>query len=345
MDLYILDSSFTPIAVIDNFASLIWTKRYYSPGDFELYVPADKNLLSYLQMGNFIKREDDDIVMIVESIRIKTDVENGDFFTITGRSLESIIGRRIFRQQSRFSGTIAEIVQAAITDNFINSVIRDRNINNFIIGTMYDTPETTELQVTGDNLATWLEALCRAYSYGWKVIINNNNKIEFQLYAGNNTEVIFSDEFDNLLTTEYLINRENYKNHAYIFGEGEGSERKVTTAVINGDDFQGLDRYELYVDARDVSSNNGQIYHIDYTKMLVQRGYEKLKEHSITQAFSGEIEPNTTYKYKVDYNLGDIVTVQTSYGISTHPRIVEIIENWDESGYKIVPTFEEMEVE
>lgn len=345
MDLYILDSSFTPIAVIDNFASLIWTKRYYSPGDFELYVPADKNLLSYLQMGNFIKREDDDIVMIVESIRIKTDVENGDFFTITGRSLESIIGRRIFRQQSRFSGTIAEIVQAAITDNFINSVIRDRNINNFIIGTMYDTPETTELQVTGDNLATWLEALCRAYSYGWKVIINNNNKIEFQLYAGNNTEVIFSDEFDNLLTTEYLINRENYKNHAYIFGEGEGSERKVTTAVINGDDFQGLDRYELYVDARDVSSNNGQIYHIDYTKMLVQRGYEKLKEHSITQAFSGEIEPNTTYKYKVDYNLGDIVTVQTSYGISTHPRIVEIIENWDETGYKIVPTFEEMEVE
>lgn len=345
MDLYILDSSFTPIAVIDNFASLIWTKRYYSPGDFELYVPADKNLLSYLQMGNFIKREDDDTVMIVESIRIKTDVENGDFFTITGRSLESIIGRRIFRQQSRFSGTIAEIVQAAITDNFINSVIRDRNVNNFIIGTMYDTPETTELQVTGDNLATWLEALCRAYSYGWKVIINNNNKIEFQLYAGNNTEVIFSDEFDNLLTTEYLINRENYKNHAYIFGEGEGSERKVTTAVINGDDFQGLDRYELYVDARDVSSNNGQIYHIDYTKMLVQRGYEKLKEHSITQAFSGEIEPNTTYKYKVDYNLGDIVTVQTSYGISTHPRIVEIIENWDETGYKIVPTFEEMEVE
>lgn len=345
MDLYILDSSFTPIAVIDNFASLIWTKRYYSPGDFELYIPANKDLLTYLQMGNFIKREDDDTVMIVESIRIKTDVENGDFFTITGRSLESIIGRRIFRQQSRFSGTIAEIVQAAITDNFINSVIRDRNVNNFIIGTMYDTPETTELQVTGDNLATWLEALCRAYSYGWKVIINNNNKIEFQLYAGNNTEVIFSDEFDNLLTTEYLINRENYKNHAYIFGEGEGSERKVTTAVINGDDFQGLDRYELYVDARDVSSNNGQIYHIDYTKMLVQRGYEKLKEHSITRAFSGEVEPNTTYKYKVDYNLGDIVTVQTSYGIGAHPRIVEIIENWDETGYKIVPTFEEMEVE
>ena len=39
------------------------------------------------------------------------------------------------------------------------------------------------------------------------------------------------------------------------------------------------------------------------------------------------------------------MTVETSYGISTHPRIVEIIENWDETGYKLVPTFEEMEVE
>ena len=103
MDLYILDSSLNEIAVIDNYTSLIWTRRYYSPGDFELYIAADKSLFEYLKIGSFIKREDDNSVMVIETIQIKTDVENGDYFTITGRSLESIIERRIFIFQTNLN--------------------------------------------------------------------------------------------------------------------------------------------------------------------------------------------------------------------------------------------------
>lgn len=346
MDLYILDSSLAPIAIIDSYASLIWTKRYYSPGDFELYIPANKNLLNYLQMGNFIKREDDNTVMIIEKIQIKTDVENGDFFTITGRSLESIIARRIFIRQMQFSGTIAQVIHQAIYDNFIIVDLpstSNRTIPNFVIGEMCETSEIITQQVSYENVAEWLEAICRAYSYGWRIIVNSNNKMEFQLYSGRETEVIFSDEFDNLITTEYVISKENYKTYASVLGEGEGLDRKRWNVDITRD--EGLDRFELYVDARDISSNDGTISITDYNKLLKERGYEKLKEHSVTRAFSGEVEPSTTYKYKVDYNLGDIITVQTSYGIGAHPRIVEIIENWDESGYKVVPTFEEMEVD
>lgn len=346
MDLYVLNLSLNEIAIIDNYASLIWTKRYYSPGDFELYIPANKDLLTYLQMGNFIKREDDDTVMIIETIQIKTDVENGDYFTITGKSLESIAARRIFIGQAQLSGTIAQVIYQALYDNLIVVDLpnmSNRTIRNFIIGEMCETTETITQQVSYENIADWLEAICRAYGYGWRIIINSNNKMEFQLYKGCETEVVFSDEFDNLITTEYVISKENYKTYASVLGEGEGLDRKRWNVDITHD--EGLDRFELYVDARDISSNNGTISITDYNKLLKERGYEKLKEHSVTRAFSGEVEPNTTYKYKDDYNLGDIVTVQTSYGISTHPRIVEIIENWDETGYKLVPTFEEMEVE
>lgn len=346
MDLYVLNSSLNEIAIIDNYASLIWTKRYYSPGDFELYIPANKDLLTYLQMGNFIKREDDDSVMIIETIQIKTDVENGDYFTITGKSLESIVARRIFIRQTHLNGTIAQVIYQALYDNLIVvdlPNISNRTIRNFIIGEMCETTETITQQLSYENIADWLEATCRAYGYGWRIIINSNNKMEFQLYKGCETEVIFSDEFDNLLTTEYVISKENYKTYAKVLGEGEGSARKVCNVDITNS--EGLDRFELYVDARDVSSNDGEISWNDYNKILKERGYEKLKEHSITRVFSGEVEPNTTYKYKDDYSLGDIVTVETSYGISTHPRIIEIIENWDETGYKVVPTFEEMEVE
>ena len=57
-----------------------------------------------------------------------------------------------------------------------------------------------------------------------------------------------------------------------------------------------------------------------------------------------EIIPNLTYIYKQDYNLGDVVTLMNGYGIEIHPRITEIIENWDDNGYTIIPTFEEEEV-
>lgn len=346
MDLYILDSEFSPIAIIDSYASLIWTKRYYSPGDFELYISANKKLLEYLKMGYYIKREDDDCVMIIETFQIKTDVENEDYFIISGRSLESIIARRIFIAQTQLSGTISDVIQTALYDNFIivePPVTSNRQIKNFVIGEMYETPEIITQQVIGDNIAEWLETLCKAYGYGWRVILNASSKIEFQLYKGDETEVIFSDEFDNLLTTEYIISKESYKTFAVVAGEGEGSYRKRWNIDVTHD--ENIDRYELYIDARDISSNEGEIDAQDYNELLKERGYEKLKEHAITQAFSGEVDPSGVYKYKDDYNLGDVITVKTSYGISARPRIVEIIENWDETGYKIIPTFEEMEPE
>lgn len=346
MDLYILDSALNELAIIDNYTSLIWTRRYYSPGDFELYIAADKNLLEYLKIGYFIKREDDDSAMVIETIQIKTDVENGDYFTITGRSLESIVGRRIFILQKQLNGSIAEVVYQALYDNVLgmyNGNTTNRTIRNFIIGEMCETSETITQQMSYENISEWLETLCRAYGYGWRIILNSNNKMEFQLYRGNDTEVVFSSEFDNLLTTEYVISKENYKTYASVLGEGEGSSRKRWNIDITHD--TGMDRYELYVDARDISSNGGEILWNEYKQLLNERGYEKLKEHAITQAFSGEIDPSGVYKYKQDYDLGDIVTVETNYGISTRPRIVEIIENWDETGYKVVPTFEEMEVE
>ena len=77
MDVYVLNASYEPVAVIDSFKSLIWTKRYFACGDFELYIPADKSLLEYLQPDNFLVRDDDDSVMVIEKLLLQTDAESG----------------------------------------------------------------------------------------------------------------------------------------------------------------------------------------------------------------------------------------------------------------------------
>jgi hypothetical protein len=73
---------------------------------------------------------------------------------------------------------------------------------------------------------------------------------------------------------------------------------------------------------------------------LLERGYENLAEFGYVTSFEGTIEPNTTFAYKVDYDLGDLVTVENEYGISASVRISEVVEVWDDNGYSVEPKFE-----
>ena len=45
MEIYVLNTNFESVAVVDEFESLIWTDRYDEAGDFELYMSMDKRLL------------------------------------------------------------------------------------------------------------------------------------------------------------------------------------------------------------------------------------------------------------------------------------------------------------
>lgn len=77
-----------------------------------------------------------------------------------------------------------------------------------------------------------------------------------------------------------------------------------------------------------------------YETWLLADGYEKMAEYGETVSFSGTIEPHTTFELGVDYDLGDIVTVENSFGISAEARITEVIEAEDDNGYTCLPTYE-----
>ena len=65
-----------------------------------------------------------------------------------------------------------------------------------------------------------------------------------------------------------------------------------------------------------------------------------MAEYGSLTSFEGTIEPNTTFVFKQDYFLGDIVTVENEYGISVEARIVEVVEVSDDNGYYVEPKFE-----
>ena len=70
-------------------------------------------------------------------------------------------------------------------------------------------------------------------------------------------------------------------------------------------------------------------------------GAQDLAGAQITQSFDGTINVNNgVYKYKENFNLGDLVTVQDNeIGLYINTRIIEVIETQDENGYNITANY------
>jgi len=65
-----------------------------------------------------------------------------------------------------------------------------------------------------------------------------------------------------------------------------------------------------------------------------------LAENTPKETFEGTVIPNGQFKYKTDYDLGDVVRIENKYGISADARIIEVIESIDENGENLSLSFE-----
>ena len=205
---------------------------------------------------------------------------------------------------------------------------------------------------TGDNLYDVISKICSERSIGFKVTLNDNKQFVFKLYAGAdrsydqeiNPYVIFSPKFENIINSNYVESKSALKTVTLIGGEGEGSARRYTT--VGGGN--GLNRRELFTDARDISSDVGNgvtLTNAEYIAQLQQRGREKLTENTDVTSFEGQVETTVMFKYGEDFFNGDVVQIANEYGHETKARIVEIVMSEDEEGSSVYPTFKTIEQE
>lgn len=350
MDFNVHDHAGMWVGIIENPTSAIWTRRYQKPSDFELYFPATAEMLALLVDDFLITRDDAPDAMIVEHIEIKTSAEEGNYILVSGRGGESIIERRIVLEQTSVSGRVDAAVYRLIHENAVAPADPARALPLTMYAPDVSTA-TARAQYTGTNLLEAVECICKAHGIGFRAVADATDEgvvLRIELLRGldrsegqeTNSPVIFSAEYENLLSSAYVMDTTNHKNVAIVAGEGEGKARK--RAIIGS--ASGLARRELYIDARDLSTNEGEISADDYTAQLVARGAEKLAEHSLSESFDGEMDTGNTFILDEDYTLGDIVTVENEYGIRKNVRISAITEVWDAQGYSAIPIFENVEV-
>ncbi|RFM19217.1 hypothetical protein C1147_12305 [Clostridium botulinum] len=258
MELYIFNRDLELKGILDTFTSLRWVRKYNKSGEFELHCALNFNTLDLLKRENIVYKKDDVEAGYIETRQLKIGEDGQEYLEVKGKFLTNYLDRRISWDRVSFDGKTEDLMRKLVLENAITPTNLDRKIPNLILGDLKGFTEDIKYTNSFGNIIEQLENISNTNNLGYRNILNiKNRKILFDVYKGvdrtinNGTTApcIFSRDFENILEQEYTDSLNNYKNTTLIAGSGEGSARKITS-IENG---TGLDRYELYVDARDIT--------------------------------------------------------------------------------------------
>ena len=366
-----------PEAAPNQFSSLIWTVRIVEEGEFEFYTLVSEKLIDTFKIGWFLfcdkfydEATDTAALMIIKSLEISSDADEGKKLTVRGKDLKDILNRRIVWGRVAFpiNSNCKTIITTLLNDNLINpqdwtrtyqdsdtgSITQtvlgaDRRIDDFIIIQNEDTfPETTgEVQYENETLYDVIVGLCNEYKFGFSILYNfNTGKFEFRFLNYNyktydqnvNPPVIFSPQYQNLRDSKYIESAEKEKTVGLVTGEGD--EYNAMYAVVGSG--TGLNRKEVGISGSDVSrtKEDGTEYgNRSYINMLIEKGNQELDKQKYVETFEGTAEVTRNFDYHKDYDIGDVVEIVNEWGISAGVLISEVVMSSDTSGTSIIPTF------
>ncbi|WP_284037471.1 siphovirus ReqiPepy6 Gp37-like family protein [Neobacillus sp. 114] len=350
----IITPSFELLAEIDNYESMFFTRSWHGIGQLELRINRYKKHVEHLVKGNIIYINPKK-AFIIKHREIALD-ENGkasENWAINALALKSLIGQRVTVPPSTTaydnkSGNTETVMQHYVNNNLINAADPNRKISQLILAANQNRGQSISWQSRYKNLAEDLSEISLYSGLGWDVSLDiQSKKWVFDVAAGRDLTVnkstlppvIFSPQFDSLQSLQYTESELNYKNYAYVGGQGEGVDRRIVTV---GTDI-GLSRHEIFIDARDVAEkddNDVPIPEAQVIQTLTDRGQHQLNEFLQEQYLEGQILTKSPFKYEKDYDLGDVVTIQNKdWGVTLDSRITEIKEIYEVSGFKLEATF------
>lgn len=335
----IIDAEFNLLAEIDDYESLMWTRRWHKPGEFELHISVAKANVDKLQKGRIIVAGNKTAFILHREISVGEAGE--EEILIKGPTVASMVGRRITvppvgLAYDQVNSNAEEAMKHYVDLNCVNPVDVNRKIQSLVIAPNLARGGSIVYQSRLKQLDAELEAISLSSGLGWGVALDvANMQWIFESYEGRNLTagqivnppVIFAVEFDAVRAQTFIDSDVGYRNTGYVGGQGEGEDR---TIIEVGSGLSGLDRFEAFIDARDVSDETD----------LGERGQQKLSEMSGIQTFDNEILTNGPYTYLEDWNLGDIVTAMNrKWGVTLDARITEVKEILEPGGFRIEATF------
>ena len=360
MELYVYSSEMELQGIVEKIASLIWTRRYWSCGEFKLLVPFTEEHSRMLVKNNIIMKRGDDEAAQIRYVHITKNSQGLEEIEVQGKFLIAWIGKRIIKKQIITNDTTQNILYRIVRENVTNPADTARKIPDVSIATDDEDTESGVIDYTSEqytNAQLAAETAAKAAKLGIRMRTDARTGAHvFSVYEGRdltegntagNAPCIFSQEFDNIVEQEYTNSVENLKTTAFVGGEEkEGVARKVAEV---GGSAAGLAREEVFINATDIvqeyeDDDGTQVTLTDteYLALLSARGAEELEQYAETLSFGSKINTFANLIYRTDYDLGDRVTcVNKRWGIRIDVRITEIAETYQNNVEEIDITFGE----
>lgn len=337
----ILDDTMRIVDVLRKYEYSQYQYKAREIGTFQINAMLDKETLYLMdKTKNFYVLFDDDVFGIIESVKRENDSETSRVFTIKGSLALKLLEYRVIKGQLTFKGKSYKYIEELVKQNLIMSDEENRNV---ALAVEFEDEErlknvcsTIDKQITGGSLWDEIREVAEAdklrivlrpnvvvinrenpYNIdGWTLIIGAGE--DRTRHRGNKvvSPVVFSQSLSNIANTDYTVDRSKLRNTVYIAGEGEGIDRKWYNIDVNSDvtfgERKGWNRRELWVDARDVQSeqDNKKLTDAEYEELMKQRADEKAKDNDLSEEYTATVTDITKqYTYKKDYNIGDFVTI------------------------------------
>lgn len=330
----------TLIALIDDFVSFIWTRRFLDMGEFEIIVPYSQTLFRSLDMQQLVYFSKwPTRPMIIKEIELSFDEEQNRFIAIRGKDLKSIIFSRIeiapYERVETDQNPLDNLVWYMLYYAFIAST-PERNIPDFNVIRISGTPIISSYFIDrGENLGESLTTLIRDYDYGYEVTYDVTTgfaykTINFRLIKSNIIKGYMIGAEDALERSSYIRSQNEYANTAYIISTVDSGFYTLDRTTI----YNGFDRYETY----------GEVEQ----KRTAQADTERWnKAVEILKTLDEEVLIDASFS-NIDLDkmeLGDILEVNDVFGNLLQMRLTEIVVTWDnQEGLKLTPTFVKYEV-
>ncbi len=308
VELRIYDKNVNLLAAIDNYEKLTFQRSFFKTGSFTLVTGRNTLYSEYLEEDNLIALSNEKVGIIKHVVYSQSG--DKDIIEVSGWELKGLLKQRIAipttgQSHQSFTNEYSEKVIKDIVDyNCVNPIDLDRVIPKLEIAPNLSRGTQIDSNTRYKPLNEEVSRIARESGVGVKVTLDLPNKqYLLDVYEGSNltkgggssNPVTFSTEFDNLKSQRYVKSKINSANFAIIAGQGEGAARVIENAGAGS----GLDRYETFVDARDLSTTSG----------LIARGNNKLASVEPIESFDCTILDETSYTYEKDYDLGDEVTI------------------------------------
>lgn len=377
MRLEVFDFELNRLGLIEIYSSINYTLKFIDVGSFELKCAINEQNVKLIQKNRFLWIEDE-VCGIIQYINSSTD---DGTVTVKGKLAKEMLNWRWVYPCFVKTGEPAALAESIVNIHCVNPSESKRKMKGLVIGNagyIINKPHIT-YQKTGDTVLTSVQNISTANNLGFEIYFNPRNTSPFKFVMlegkdrtiGNkdgNKPVVFSRDFENIVSGSYEYNDDSFRNIALVAGEvtdGSNNENAARTFLVvdqvGSENVSSFYRKELYVDARDLQSEYSEeattkddegndvtetvqkkMTEQEYNATLSNRGFEKMGETLVEESYESQIrtDAKTIYQFGKDYTYGDYVTViDKSLGIMLNVQITEMQVVYDANGYDYIPTF------